>query len=142
MGNSKLKQVLSENNEELKHWQRKSNGSSEEVRGLRGRIEQLKQELGQAQDDFDTATTTVKRLERGNEELASQCEGLQLQIEHLTSRLRNVPDFDHMDFISRGGARFPNASRLVYQDEQQDTSSSTDENEFSFSSEALNETDV
>ena len=84
--NSKLKQVLSENNEELKHWQRKSNGSSEEVRGLRGRIEQLKQELGQAQDDFDTATTTVKRLERGNEELASQCEGLQLQIEHLTSR--------------------------------------------------------
>ena len=84
--NSKLKKVLSENNEELKHWQRKSNVSNEEVRGLRCRIEQLKQELGETQDDVDTATTTVRRLERGNEELVSQCEGLQVQIEHLTSR--------------------------------------------------------
>ena len=84
--NGKLKKVLSENNEELKHWQRKSNVSNEEVRGLRCRIEQLKQELGETQDDVDTATTTVRRLERGNEELVSQCEGLQVQIEHLTSR--------------------------------------------------------
>ena len=84
--NGKLKKVLSENNEELKHWQRKSNVSNEEVRGLRCRIEQLKHELGETQDDVDTATTTVRRLERGNEELVSQCEGLQVQIEHLTSR--------------------------------------------------------
>ena len=46
-----------------------------------------------------------------------------------------------MDHMSRG-TRFRKASRLVSEDEQQDSSSSTDENEFSFTSEAVNETDV
>ena len=49
-----------------------------------------------------------------------------------------------MDHSISRGTRFRKASRsrLVSEDEQQDSSSSTDENEFSFTSEAVNETDV
>ena len=49
-------------------------------------LEHLKQELGDAQDDLDNSTTAIRRLERTNEEFSSQCEGLQVQVEHLTSR--------------------------------------------------------
>ena len=84
--NAKLKKNLSDKTEELHHWQRKGEHSDKEVRSLRLRIEHLKQELGEAQDDIDNSSTTNRRLERTNEELSSQCEGLQVQIEHLTSR--------------------------------------------------------
>ena len=84
--NGKLKKLLHENREELQHCQRKSEQSEKEVRGLRSRIEQLKQELGETQDEVDISNTTIRRLERGNEELVSQIDGMQVQIEHLTSR--------------------------------------------------------
>ena len=48
--------------------------------------EHLKQELGEAQDDLDNSATSIRKLERSNEEFSSQCEGLQVQVEHLTSR--------------------------------------------------------
>ena len=84
--NAKLKKNLNDKSEELHHWQRKGDNSDKEVRSLRLRIEQLKQELGEAQDDIDSSATANRRLERTNEELSSQCEGLQVQVEHLTSR--------------------------------------------------------
>ena len=77
---------ITDKSEELHHWQRKCDNNDKEVRSLRLRIEHLKQELGEAQDDLDNETTTIRRLERTNEELSSQCEGLQVQVEHLTSR--------------------------------------------------------
>merc|ERR1711988_244042 len=76
-----------------------------EIRSLRLRIEQLKQELGDAQDDIDSTNTTIRRLDRANEELSSQCEGLQVQVEHLTSRLRSMPsDLSPFRRISRVSA--------------------------------------
>ena len=68
----------------------------EPIFNSRSRIEQLKQELGEAQDDIDSTNTTIRRLDRTNDELTSQCEGLQVQVEHLTSRLRSMPISDHL----------------------------------------------
>lgn len=84
--NVKLKKTLSDANEEMLHWQRKSENSDKEIRSLRLRIEQLKSELGEAQDDIDNSNTALRRMERTNEELSSQCETLTVQVEHLSSR--------------------------------------------------------
>ena len=89
--NSKLKKSINDKTEELHHWQRKCDNNDKEVRSLRLRIEHLKQELGEAQDDLDNSTTSIRRLERTNEELSSQCDGLQVQVEHLTSRYEYTP---------------------------------------------------
>ena len=73
----------------------------EPIFNSRSRIEQLKQELGEAQDDIDSTNTTIRRLDRTNDELTSQCEGLQVQVEHLTSRLRSMPISDHLSPFRR-----------------------------------------
>lgn len=148
--NSKLKKSLSDKNEELQHLQRRGENSDKEVRSLRLRIEQLKQELGEAQDDIDSTGTTIRRLERTNEELTSQCEGLQVQVEHLTSRLRSMPnDMSAFRRISRvsapaGGMMTTTTGFNVLHDQDfEDTS--TDENEFNYTGdeeEIINETDV
>lgn len=95
--NSKLKKNLGDKAEELHHCQRKGDNSDKEVRSLRLRIEQLKQELGEAQDDIDSTTTTIRRLERTNEELSSQCEGTCILAEY---------DFDYfLRFRTPGPSR-------------------------------------
>ena len=55
--------------------------------------------MGDAQDDIDSTNTTIRRLDRTNEELSSQCEGLQVQVEHLTSRLRSGSILVSCDFL-------------------------------------------
>ncbi len=146
--NSKLKKGLGDKGEELLHWQRKFDHSDKEVRSLRLRIEQLKQELGEAQDEIDSTGTTMRRLERTNEEISSQCEGLQVQVEHLTSRLRAMPaanDFPFSRRVSRISAPGNMTSSYLVHDQDLDTS--TDENEFSYNTGeddelVVNETDV
>ena len=100
--NARGKKVMSEKSEELVHCQRKCEQSDKEVRSLRFRIEQLKEELGQTQDDLDTCQDTVRRLERSNDELVSQCEGLQVQVEHQKIRFVffHVVCFVEFDFFS------------------------------------------
>ena len=136
--NSKIKKVLNQNNEELAHWKRKSDQSDKEVRNLRHRIEQLKQEFDKAQDDLDSCQDSIRRLERSNEELASQNEGLQVQIEHQKLRLRNVSSFDMFKKVSRVSAP---GGILDYRNND-DSSTSTDENEFNYNEDEVNETDV
>ena len=129
----------------------------EPIFNSRSRIEQLKQELGEAQDDIDSTNTTIRRLDRTNDELTSQCEGLQVQVEHLTSRLRSMPISDHLSPFRRisrmsapgGIIGSTSAGFGILHDQDMEDTSSTDENEFSFTAVdqeeeeiIINETDV
>lgn len=58
-----------------------------QVKRLRSRVEELKRELASAEDELDAACNHVRRLQRTNEELAGQSESLQVQIQHLQTRL-------------------------------------------------------
>lgn len=56
------------------------------VKRLRQRVEELKRELAAAEDELDSAVNQVRRLQRTNDELVGQNEGLQVQIQHLQTR--------------------------------------------------------
>lgn len=49
-------------------------------------MEELKRELASAEDELDSAVNQVRRLQRSNDELVGQNEGLQVQIQHLQTR--------------------------------------------------------
>ena len=57
---SRLRKSLAERSEELSHWQRKSEASDKEVKTLRTRIEELKVELGKAEDGLDDSANTIR----------------------------------------------------------------------------------
>ncbi|XP_013110380.2 coiled-coil domain-containing protein 102A isoform X3 [Stomoxys calcitrans] len=86
---SKLKKLLAETNTELGHAVRRAEQYEAEVKRLRQRVEELKRELASAEDELDSAVNQVRRLQRSNDELVGQSEGLQVQIQHLQTRLRN-----------------------------------------------------
>lgn len=104
---SKLKKLCAEANTELGHAVRRAEqyeteveaknlfsqvnqrytlSFSEQVKRLRSRVEELKRELCTAEDELDVACNHVRRLQRTNEELSGQTEGLQVQIQHLQTR--------------------------------------------------------
>uniref|UniRef100_A0A182LYN0 Myosin tail domain-containing protein n=1 Tax=Anopheles culicifacies TaxID=139723 RepID=A0A182LYN0_9DIPT len=80
---SKMKKMLSEANTELGHAVRRAEQYETEVKRLRSRVEELKHELASAEDELDATCNHVRRLQRTNEELSGQTEGLQVQIQHL-----------------------------------------------------------
>lgn len=86
---NKLKKALQDRSVELGHGLRRAEHSEAEVRRLRSRIEELKREVAAAQDELDAATNNVRKLQRTNEELQEQVDGLQIQATHLQTRLRN-----------------------------------------------------
>ncbi len=49
----RLRKTHAEKCQELQHWRRKAEAADKEVRQLRGRIDELKGELGRAQDSND-----------------------------------------------------------------------------------------
>ena len=57
-----------------------------EVRRLRGRVDELKRELGTVEDEVDSSTTNQRRLVRTNEELQEQVDSLSVQLQHLQAR--------------------------------------------------------
>ncbi|XP_061399732.1 coiled-coil domain-containing protein 102A [Musca vetustissima] len=89
ISHSKLKKLLAETNTELGHAVRRAEQYEAEVKRLRQRVEELKRELASAEDELDSAVNQVRRLQRSNDELVGQNEGLQVQIQHLQTRLRN-----------------------------------------------------
>lgn len=86
---SKLKKVLQEKSTELSHALRRSEQYEAEVKKLRGRIDELKKELATAEDEADSATNSIRKLQRSNDDLQGQVETLQVQLEHLQTRLKN-----------------------------------------------------
>lgn len=104
---SKLKKVLQEKSTELSHALRRSEQYEAEVKKLRGRIDELKKELATAEDEADSATNSIRKLQRSNDDLQGQVETLQVQLEHLQTRLKNsVPHKLHsLHHLSSRGAQ-------------------------------------
>ncbi|KAG8143878.1 hypothetical protein E2320_001023 [Naja naja] len=86
---AKLKKQHQEKMAELGHTIRRVEQHEGEVKKLRLRVEELKKELAQAEDE-------ARKLQRSLDEQTEQSENLQVQLEHLQSRLRrqqNLPLF-------------------------------------------------
>ncbi|XP_058985712.1 coiled-coil domain-containing protein 102A-like isoform X1 [Musca domestica] len=99
ISHSKLKKLLAETNTELGHAVRRAEQYEAEVKRLRQRVEELKRELASAEDELDSAVNQVRRLQRSNDELVGQNEGLQVQIQHLQTRRLPSPQL-------RGGGSY------------------------------------
>lgn len=84
----KLKKVLQDKSTELAHAVRRAEQYETEVKRLRGRVEELKRELALAEDDVDSASNTIRKLQRSNDELQEQLEGLHVQVDHLQTRYK------------------------------------------------------
>ncbi|XP_021922904.1 coiled-coil domain-containing protein 102A isoform X2 [Zootermopsis nevadensis] len=82
----KLKKVLQDKSTELAHAVRRAEQYEAEVKRLRGRVEELKRELAVAEDEVDSASNNIRKLQRTNDELQEQIESLQVQVEHLHTR--------------------------------------------------------
>ncbi|XP_016945123.3 coiled-coil domain-containing protein 102A isoform X1 [Drosophila suzukii] len=96
MSHAKLKKLLAETNTELGHAVRRAEQYEAEVKRLRQRVEELKRELAGAEDELDSAVNQVRRLQRSNDELVGQTEGLQVQIQHLQNRRAPSPQLRGM----------------------------------------------
>jgi coiled-coil domain-containing protein 102A len=81
-----LKQSLAEKVTELSHALRRSEQYEAEVKRVRARVDELKKELTAAQDEVDTATNSVRKLQRINEDLMEQLESANVQLEHFRNR--------------------------------------------------------
>ncbi|KAM8946027.1 coiled-coil domain-containing protein 102A [Pelodytes ibericus] len=85
---AKLKKQYHERSAELTHASRRVEQQEGEVKKLRLRVEELKKELGQAEDELDEVQNQSRKLQRSLDEQTELNENLQVQIEHLQSRLR------------------------------------------------------
>ncbi|XP_064466959.1 coiled-coil domain-containing protein 102A-like isoform X2 [Ornithodoros turicata] len=110
----KLKKVLQEKSTELLHELRRSEQYEVEVKKLRGRIEELKRELAAAEDEVDSSTNNIRKLQRSNDELQEQVETLQVQIEHLqtSSREGHLPS-DNLGTIQAEEQHVAEATQLA-----------------------------
>ncbi|PKU42405.1 hypothetical protein llap_7298 [Limosa lapponica baueri] len=96
---AKLKKQYQEKMAELAHANRRVEQHEGEVKKLRLRVEELKKELAQAEDEvgklvlvegvrLDEAHNQTRKLQRSLDEQTEQSESFQVQLEHLQSRLR------------------------------------------------------
>ncbi|KAL0108410.1 hypothetical protein PUN28_015154 [Cardiocondyla obscurior] len=84
-----LKQSLAEKTTELSHTMRRSEQYEMEVKRVRARVEELKKELVAAQDEVDTATNSIRKLQRANEDLVEQLNSVNVQLEHFRNSKKN-----------------------------------------------------
>lgn len=78
---SKMKKMISEANIEMGHAVRQKEQYETEVKRLRSRVEELKKELTFAEDELDSASNAVRRLQRTNEELSTRYESFSFSSE-------------------------------------------------------------
>lgn len=84
---NKLKKMVQDKVTELAHAVRRAEQYEAEVKKLRSRVEELKRDLAVAEDELDTATNNIRRLQRTNDELQEQVDNFQVQLQHLHTRL-------------------------------------------------------
>lgn len=85
---AKLKKQYYEKSAEFSHASRRMEQLEGEVKKLRLRVEELKKELGQAEDQLDETQNQMRKVQRSLDEQTELNENLQVQVEHLQSRLR------------------------------------------------------
>lgn len=83
---SKMKKVILDKVTELAHAVRRAEQYESEVKKLRGRVEELKRDLAVAEDEIDSATNNIRKLQRANDELQEQVDNFQVQLQHLHTR--------------------------------------------------------
>ncbi|KAK9302087.1 hypothetical protein QLX08_005812 [Tetragonisca angustula] len=86
-----LKKSLEEKTTELSHAMRRSEQYEAEVKRVRARVEELKKELAAVQDELDTATNSIRKLQRANEDLLEQLESANVQLEHFRNSTDSYP---------------------------------------------------
>ncbi|XP_054275356.1 coiled-coil domain-containing protein 102A isoform X2 [Macrosteles quadrilineatus] len=87
---SKLKKMVADKTTELAHAVRRAEQYETEVKRLRSRVEELKRELAVAEDEIDSATNNIRKLQRSNDVLQEQVQVLEVQVKHLQTRQRNT----------------------------------------------------
>ncbi|XP_050423021.1 coiled-coil domain-containing protein 102A [Adelges cooleyi] len=97
---SKQKKTFVDQNNELAHSTRRAEQYEGEVKRLRSRVEELKRELATTQEDYDVATNTIKKLQRYNEDLQEQLDGLRTELKHQNIRLARLTSRVSMDDTS------------------------------------------
>ncbi|KAF5305260.1 hypothetical protein FQA39_LY09225 [Lamprigera yunnana] len=86
---NKLKKMVQDKITELAHTVRRAEQYETEVKKLRNRVEELKRDLAVSEDELDTASNHIRKLQRTNDELQEQVDNFQVQLQHLHTRLRN-----------------------------------------------------
>lgn len=81
-----MKKVIQDKVTELAHAVRRAEQYESEVKKLRGRVEELKRDLAVAEDEIDSATNNIRKLQRANDELQEQVDNFQVQLQHLHTR--------------------------------------------------------
>lgn len=71
---------------ELAHAVRRAEQYEQEVKKLRSRVEELKRDLAVAEDELDSASNNIRKLQRSNDELQEQVDSFQVQLQHLHTR--------------------------------------------------------
>ncbi|XP_055955978.1 coiled-coil domain-containing protein 102A isoform X2 [Patella vulgata] len=84
----KVKKTYQDKLTELDHTKRRTEQYELEVKKLRSRIEELKRDLANSEDEVDIQVNNVRKLQRTNDELQAQVETLQVQNDHIQSRLK------------------------------------------------------
>lgn len=86
---AKLKKLLADKTTELSHASRRSEQYEAEVKRIRARVDELKKELANAQDELDAANNGLRRLQRINDDLQEQLDAANALLEQ--SRNRYMP---------------------------------------------------
>ncbi|KAK9882920.1 hypothetical protein WA026_023767 [Henosepilachna vigintioctopunctata] len=92
----KLKKLVQDKVSELAHGLRRAEQYEAEVKKLRTRVEELKKDLAVAEDELDTATNNVRKLQRTNDELQEQVDNFQVQLQHLHSSMEKEDGGEEM----------------------------------------------
>ncbi|XP_038666008.1 coiled-coil domain-containing protein 102A-like [Scyliorhinus canicula] len=85
---NKLKKQHQDKMAELMHSSRRIEQHEAEVKKLRLRVEELKKELAQAEDELDDSLNQIRKLQRSLDEQMELNDNLQVQFDHLQTRLR------------------------------------------------------
>ncbi|KAK3086168.1 hypothetical protein FSP39_014623 [Pinctada imbricata] len=83
---TKVKKALQDKITDLEHTRRRADQYEMEVKKLRGRVDELKKELANTEDEVDTQSNMVRKVQRTNDELQEMVENLQVQLNHTESR--------------------------------------------------------
>ncbi|XP_018569719.1 coiled-coil domain-containing protein 102A isoform X2 [Anoplophora glabripennis] len=93
---NKLKKMVQDKVTELAHAVRRAEQYEAEVKKLRSRVEELKRDLAVAEDELDTATNNIRRLQRSNDELQEQVDNFQVQLQHLHTSMEKEDGGEEM----------------------------------------------
>lgn len=95
-----MKKMLSEANTEINHAVRRAEQYETEVKRLRSRVEELKKQLTNAEDELDSACNHLRRIQRTNDELSGNAEGLDTQIVNFKSSRYEHLKIDIVGFLN------------------------------------------